>query len=226
MPKANAQKTQKKRVLEKRYAALERLFRTAPVRYTVKNGSGAKVIVEHRVGRLSGSYSSKHLLAKTGLEKEWMNCFKKYEKKIRDRAEFDRIMDSMLSTQKSKLMHMVKGYRTFLEKFYLSQNARPLFSYVPVPHSDDKELYLQGMVDLDNNSVLVGSPEDVALWVEITQHQTDPIKRKNLLSLKIAKQMMKLPGVNKDIQYRMKMITAGNIPTSIKNIGLGASEDE
>lgn len=198
---------------------MEKLFRTPPVKYKAKDGSGKRVIVEHRVGKVSGAFRKKDLLMRTKLEKEWTDLYAKYQKKIRDRREFEKIMDGMWKTQCDKLQRMIRAYRVYLEKFYASQEAFPMFIYVPIDDMGTMGLYLQGLLDANSESLLVGKPEDAALWTEVTQIRTKPIKERNLMSLRVAKQLMKLPGVNKDIQHRMKMVTSGNLPNSPRMIG-------
>ena len=229
MPTASAQKSSSPKQSQpkkaKRFMVLEKLFRTPPVQYKAKDGTGRKVIVEHRIGAKAGSFRKTDLMYRTKLEKEWQDLYNKYQNRLRDRKEFERIMDSCWKTQCDKLQKLIRSYRTYLEKFYVAQRLFPLFAYVPIDGSDEMGLYIQALVDVETEALVAGDANDVALWTEVTQVRTLPIKKRNDMSLRIAKQLMKLPGVNKDIQHRMKLVVTGNLPTNIKLIGKTSDDD-
>lgn len=202
---------------------MDRLFRMpAPVRYRVKDGSGKILIVEHRLGRAAGAFQNGQLMKRTGLEKEYTDLLKKLQRKVTNTKEFEDLSQSLWGTQKKKLGHMVRGYRDFLIKFYAVQGVLPCMTYVPLDeHSNG--LYIQALVDVDSFTLMAGEPEDAALWNEVTAIREKSHVNLYNRAIQCAKQLMKLPSVNKDLQHRMKLLTTGEIPSSVKGLLGGPS---
>lgn len=198
---------------------LDRLFRIAPIKYRAKDGSGKVLIVEHRLGRAAGFFTDVQLLKRTGLEKEYSDMLRKLQRKITNSQEFESLSESLWATQKRKLSNMMRGFKKMMASFYASQDATPCMTYVPVDDQGTMGFYIQALVDSSSYSLLAGEPEDAGLWNEVTAVREQSHVNLYDRAIKAAKQLMRLPSVNKDIQHRMKLLCSGDIPGSVKLLG-------
>lgn len=197
-------------------AKLDRLFKISPMRVKAKDGSGDTVIVEHRIGKAAGAFTSADLMNKLGLEDEYFEIVKDLEKKFRDRKKFQNIADKIYSGQKEKLGRIVSRYRQHLDEFYGShpRPLMPMFAFVPISEKEDA-LYLQGLLDEQTLKLLIGDPEDDALWSETIFLKTKTFADLNARAKKVARALMSHPNINKDLVYRMEFISKGQVPDKL-----------
>lgn len=193
---------------------MDKLFRLpTPVSYRAKDGSGKKVL-EHRLGRSVIAFTKKQLLNKVGLEKIWRDMAKGLQRKITNIKEFNSLSDSLYATQMKRLGSMVNGYRRFLTTFYETQDLLPCFTYVPIDGSGEFGVYIQALVDKKTSMLVAGEPDDLALWSEVTASREKSHVAMYDHAIMIAKGLMKLPSVNRDIMHRMTMVSKGQVPNS------------
>ncbi len=196
--------------------------------YKRKDGNG-KAVLEHRIGRSVTYHVKKSLMMKVGLEKEWREQVNYFRRKITVAKELQRLSDSLWTTQMKKLSSMVTGYRRFLTKFYERQGLLPCMTYVPINGQGELGLYIQALVDIRTFKLVAGEADDAALWNEVTavreKSHVDMYQR----AIDCAKALMTLPSVNKDIQYRMNLISRGQIPSGglggMKTLALNVDKD-
>lgn len=197
---------------------LDKLFRIPPRTCEAKDGSGRSVIIEHRVGRAAGAFTSAQLMAKLGLDSEWIQSCSRMERRLTDRKEFDDFSDRFYKTQKQKLSTAISGYRNKLEKFYRTQGIKPVFTFVPI---SDKErgLYIQSFMDIQNQKLVQGDVADHSSSVKEVSDRTYPMAKKHEEMRRAAKQILTIKGVNKDIAARMERIVNGEAPQRLPFLG-------
>jgi hypothetical protein len=190
---------------------LNRLFKIPPKTQDAKDGSGRKVIIEHRVGRSNVAYTVPMLMDRLGLEDEWADTCVKLEKKFRDREMFDKLSDQVYRGQRAKLSGAVKAFRAHLAKFYQTQGIAPLLAFVPV-NDKDMGLYIQAFVDAITHQLVVGDVGDAVLWSETVAIRTKPLADLYRESQSTAKRLLGRKDVNKDLAARLEAVVAGNPP--------------
>ena len=197
-------------------AKLNRLFQIAPVKVKARDGSGDIVVVEHRIGKDGGALTSKDLMSKLGLEAEYAELYDDLQKKFKDRDKMRQLADKLYSGQLSKMRKIVQKYRSYLEQFYAAhpRPLLPMFAFVPITDTTDG-LYLQGLLDEGSLKLVVGEPEDDALWNETIFTKTKTFADLNARAKRAARALMSHPGLNKDIAYRMEFISKGQVPDKL-----------
>lgn len=193
---------------------MEKLFRIDPITVRAKDGSDTKLIIEHRVGSQLATFGRADLFKRVGLEAEYFDTCLKLEKKFRDRDLFNKLSDKILSGEKRKLDGWIRNYKHYLELFYKDQGLLPLVGFVPVPAKNgevETVLFIQAMVSIETSKLMVGEVNDLALWSEATAVWSKPIADKHNDAIKVAKMILKLPHVNKDIQSRMSLVVSGDV---------------
>lgn len=191
---------------------MDKLFRINPVRARTKDGE--TVTIEHRIGKEGGAFTKNALMDKLGLEKEYYDMVSELEKKFRDRERFKRLCEDTHRGQIAKMHSAVKAYRKYIEQFYANHHPRPLvpmFAFVPISEKADG-LYVQGLLDEESLKLVVGEPEDDALWSETVFTNTKRMADLNARARRVAKALLGLPGLNKDIAHRVQAIAQGNVP--------------
>lgn len=187
------------------YMVIDRLFRIAPVKKKARGDASRVVIVEHRIGKDAGAYTRPRLMDRTGLEQEWLDTMTKMEKKYRDRKRFETLSDVVYSGQKAKLSSWLRSWKQYIVRFYENQGLKPLASFVPINDSE-WGIYIQALIDIDSRDLVVGDTMDYALYAESVYSATRGVAIMNRECIQMAKTIMKLPGVNKDIQNRMNLV--------------------
>lgn len=182
--------------------------------FRAKDGSGRKVIIEHRIGKTTASFAKKQLLNKVGLEKEWREQCKMLQRRITNAKEWEKLCDALYTSQMKKLGGMIGSYRKFLNNFYGTQGISPCLTYVPVDGSGSFGIYIQALIDEKTRMLVAGEPEDLALWSEVTASREKSHVDMYDNALLVAKGLLRLSSVNKDIQARMQLVTRGEVPNS------------
>lgn len=197
-------------------AKLNKLFQISPVKVKAKDGSGDVVVVEHRIGKEGGALSSKDLMLKLGLEEEYAGMYRDLANKFKDRAKMLQLADRLYAGQLGKMRKIVQRYRSYLEQFY-GAHPRPLlpmFAFVPITDTTDG-VYIQGLLDAESLKLVVGEPEDDALWNETIFTKTKTFADLNARAKRAARALMSHPNLNKDIAYRMEFISKGQVPDKL-----------
>ena len=190
---------------------LNKLFKIPPKTHEAKDGSGRKVIVEHRVGRTSVAYTAEMLMDRLGLENEWAETCSKLEKKFRDREMFDKLSDQVYAGERAKLSGAVKAFRSHLEKFYQTQGIAPLLAFVPI-NDKDTGLYIQAFVDVTSHQLVVGDVGDAVIWSESVAIRTKPMADMFKRSQSTARKLLGRKDVNKDLAGRLEAVVSGELP--------------
>ena len=190
---------------------LNKLFKIPPKTTEAKDGSGRKIIVEHRVGKTSVAYTADMLMDRLGLETEWAETCTKLEKKFRDREMFDKLSDQVYTGQRAKLSGAVKALRSHLEKFYRTQGIVPLLAFVPI-NDKDLGLYIQAFVDTSSYQLVVGDVGDAVIWSESVAIRTKPMADMFKRSQVTARKLLGRKDVNKDLAGRLEAVVSGELP--------------
>lgn len=202
---------------------MDKLFRIPPVRRTAKNGSGRVIVVEHRVGREAIFFTQEMLLRKTGLESEYSVRYRSLDRRITNKRELEDVAKSMWKSYKITLRNMIHAARKHWNNVYEPQGAMVRATYVPVDEKGTLGFYIQGIVDAKTRELLVGDPEDVALWSEVTAIRERSHVNSWEDAMASAKALLKLPSINKDLQARMKLVLTGDVPMSVSGL-IGQTE--
>lgn len=187
---------------------LDRYFRIDPVNIKAKDGSDRKLIIEHRIGP-SMLFSKGDLLKKTGLEKEYFDTCMQLEKKFRDRDAFDKLCEQVFRGTKAKLTLWLRSYRAWLREYYAGQGIQPVMVFAPKHGHDNHVLYIQAFIDLNNSKLVAGDVADLALWAETTSVWTKSAADRYADAVQVAKNILKLPGVNPDMKARLSLLVNG-----------------
>ena len=202
-------------ILEKNVlvSRINRLFKIDPVKVKARDSSSETILVEHRIGKEGGVYTANALMDKLGLEKEYYDYVSELEKKFKDRKRFEALSTQFYRGQKDKMTRITGKYRRFLETFYgnYPRPLLPMFAFVPVSDKTDG-IYIQGLLDLDTLKLVVGTPDDDALWAETVFTKTKRFADLNQRARKTARALSAMPGINKDVSRRMLEIAQGNVP--------------
>lgn len=190
---------------------LNKLFKIPPKTHDSKDGSGRKIIVEHRVGKTSVAYTAEMLMDRLGLENEWAETCAKLEKKFRDREMFDKLSDQVYAGQRAKMSNAVKAFRSHLEKFYQTQGIAPLVAFVPI-NDKDLGLYIQAFVDVNSHQLVVGDVGDAVIWSESVAIRTKPMADLFKRSQVTARKLLGRKDVNKDLAARLESVVSGELP--------------
>jgi len=193
---------------------LDKLFRIPPTKRKTQDGSTDSLIIEHRIGREGGYFTTAQLMAKLGLEAEYGEWIRKNRKMFSDSKQFEMTCKSIYKTFKSKMDKAVSAYRAFLSAFYENQPRplKPMLAFVPV---SDKEngLYLQCLYDVATKKPVVWvEQEDFDLWATKITISTQGSYDLHVEAQQVARATLSLPGINKDIANRMKLIAGGQTP--------------
>jgi len=204
---------------------LDKMFRMPPAKAKAKDGSGKVIVAEHRVGRALHFFTQEELLRRTGLEKEWSDSYRRLDRKITNKRELEEVTNSMYTTTKNVLRRMVHPVRKYWNRVYEPQSAIVRATFVPVDDKGGLGFYIQALVDRETKSLLVGDQEDLGLWNEVTA-----IREKSHVemwedAMSSAKQLLKLPGLNKDLHTRMRLVLSGEVPSSVSGL-LPAPDEE
>lgn len=207
--KGNAMTAKKKEGRNPQWAWMDGLFRIGPTRIKAKDGSGRSFIIEHRVGKAVTSFRFGDLMKKSGMEKHYSKQCARIQRRITDEDEAVSLMDAVYAANKKRLNAMISRYRKVLVALYKDQGIAPCMSFVPV-NDTDSALYIQGFVD-EKLKPVAGAVSDLASYTETTYSRTKALRDKNEEAQKIAREILKLPNVNKDVQLRMGMVVKGKL---------------
>jgi hypothetical protein len=192
---------------------MDSLFRISPTKAKAVDGSGEQIIIEHRVGKLAGAYTTVHLMDKLGLEEQYTEYVKEMQRKIRDEDRLKEILAGKYRVLKSNVTRIVSDYRTYLEKFYANRPRplTPMFAFVPFDGKDDA-LFIQGLQDSATLKLVIGKAEDDAAWCEKLFTKTKPSADMNRRAEQSAKALLSHPGLEKDLRFRVGLIAQGKLP--------------
>jgi len=187
---------------------LDRLFRIDPINRQSKDEAGRRILLEHRVGPAT-IFTKGDLLKRTGLEKEYFDTCLRLERKFRDRDAFDKLCEQVFRGTKAKLNGWLRSYRGWMRRYYAGQNIQPLMVFVPKVGHDDHVVYIQAFVDLKTSKLVAGELSDLALWAETTAVWTQNAAERYADAVQVAKNILRLPGVNPDMKSRMNLLVNG-----------------
>lgn len=205
---------------------MDKIFRIpSPVKKKTVDDPDRQVVVEHRIGHVVAYFTQKELLRKTGLEKEWMEEYRRLDSRITNKIELKKVTDATWANKKQVLRRLCSGFRKHLDRIYYPQGAMARCTYVPMDENGTMGYYIQALVDVRSRALLVGDPEDLALWNEVTAIRERAHVNNWEEAMASAKQLLKIPSINKDIQSRMKFILSGNVPMSVSGL-IGHGEEE
>jgi len=219
MPPTTQKKPQKDTPLKD---LMDALFRIPPVKVPLRDGSGEKVTIEHRIGKDAGFITRPQLMDKLGLEEVFAECTRELQKRIRDEERLKELLDEKYQILKNRANRAVQDYRKILESFYGSYPLPmlPMFAWVPI--SENLEgLFIQGLCRQNDLFHLIGDPADNLLWSEVTFAATKSFADLNKRAENTARALMALPGLNKDLKHRAHALSQGKLPEK-----LGYSPDE
>ncbi len=197
---------------------MDNLFKLeTPAKVPVRDGSGEKITIEHRIGRDGGVLTRDHLMNELGLIDQFAEYTREIQKKIKhDEDRLKEILDDKFKILKDRMNRAVSGYRKHLEEFYGSYPTPllPMFSFVPVG-SESEGLFIQGLVRVSDFGHVLGDPADNLLWSEVTFAATKSFADLNKRSELTALALMRLPGLNKDLQQRARLLSQGKMPEKL-----------
>lgn len=207
------------------FMVLDKLFRIPPVRKSTVEDSDRTIIVEHRVGKMVVFFTQKELLRKSGLEKEWMEEYKRLDTRLTNKIELKKTTDATWANKKQILRRMTSSFRKHLDRIYAPQGAMARVTFVPVDDEGTLGYFIQALVDLRSKALLIGKPEDLGLWNEVTACREKSHVNNWNEAMTSAKALLRLPNLNKDLQARMKLVISGDVPMSVSGL-LPAPEDK
>jgi hypothetical protein len=211
-----------KRAISENMKNFEKIFGNDPRELTAKDGSGVKYLIENRMGfqsatakdKIRGCFTRDELWKKFGYEKEHFEDVMYIEGKFKGSKEYIRKFESQSEKSLWKRLNTdIRNYKTFLTNRYQPQGIRPMFAFVPVVEKGIC-LYLQGFYSLESLKPVLGDVKDWALWTESMAVWSKPVADIYEETVLVAKQILKVPHVNKDIQHRMSMVVSGNATRS------------
>lgn len=197
---------------------IDKMFRIPPAKVRARDGSNRTITVEHRIGSALTYFTQENLLRRTGLEKEWSDSYKKLDSRITNKKDLIEVTDAMWGQAKQKLRRMISSTRKFWSGFYAGQKALVRATFVPVDDKGTFGLFIQSLVDANTRALLVGEPEDLGLWNEVTAVREKAHVDNWNEAIMSAKQLLRLTTINKDLQNRMKLVASGDVPSSIMGL--------
>lgn len=193
------------------YLKLDKFFKTPPATLPAKDGSKRKIILEHRLGSDNGAYTLSNLLQRTGLLKELTDRAIVMEKKIPDAKLSNQFFNALQAKYFMRLRMWVKSYRSYLTRYYLGQKIRPIMNFVPTPNDKKPVLFIQGFVDIETSVPLLGDLDDITLAIEAKNSNLKKMMDEYKSNQIIAKKMMSLPNINKDLEHRLNLVATGQL---------------
>jgi len=181
------------------------------VNIPAKDGSKRKLTLQHRTGSDGGAYMLEELMDRTGLETELLKLGTKLEKKFHDPKTFEKFFNITHKDYTNRLRMWIRQYRTYLVGFYEPQKIKPVMNFVPVDDPKKPVLFIQGFVDIENLTPVLGDIDDVTLALEVKNGHLKSAVDEYRENQKIAKQAMGLPGINKDVQNRLSQVVSGAV---------------
>ena len=189
---------------------LDKKFRVPPVNIRTRDRDRT-IVIEHRLGAKGGAFSRKDLFKSTGLEAEFGKTCTKLSGKFRDREIFDNLCHRIHQGEMQKLNNWVSSYKKYLNNFYLGQRLKPLVGFLPYADKRDPVMVIAGFRDLETHAPVAGDLADISLFLESEAIHSKAIHDHYREIVQIAKTLLKLPDVNKDIQGRMSLVIDGEV---------------
>jgi hypothetical protein len=197
---------------------IDKLFRMPPAKVRARDGSNRTITIEHRIGSALTYFTQENLLRRTGLEKEWSDSYKKLDSRLTNKKDLIEVTDAMWGQAKQKLRRMISSTKKFWNAFYAGQKVIVRSTFVPVDDKGTFGLFIQSLVDANTRALLVGEPEDLGLWNEVTAVREKAHVDNWNEAIMSAKQLLRLTTINKDLQNRMKLVASGDVPSSIMGL--------
>jgi len=186
-------------------------FHVEPREVVAKDGSGMKYMPEHRVGPNAGAFTRAEMWKKGKFEKEYFDRTISLEKKFTDAALKLELANTIEGGLQRRLGGYIRQYKQYLAKFYRDQALVPMMAFVPLAIKGDNCFYLQGFYNAKTLKPVIGDVKDWALWTEAQAAWTRPIAETYDTTVAVAKMILKLPHLNKDIQNRLGMVVSGTM---------------
>jgi len=198
-----------------KFLKLLKFWAMPPVNLKAKDGSGRKITVEHCVGR-EVMMTIEEIMDKTGLAKELLARSIKLEKKF-DPKNFEEFFKAIHRKYIGTVHNWHRSTRSFLFRFYEPQRFFPIYNFGYTEpfvqgKKNKKHLFIQGLVD--SRSLTPIYWEELNDLVSALEHKNAHLKQmvdEYNMNRQIARNMMSLPGVNKDIQHRLNNVATGAI---------------
>jgi hypothetical protein len=196
----------------------DRLFRQAPVKKGAKCDPDRVVMVEHRVGRVL-YFTKVQLVKRTGAEKDWSEFIRSVQRKTVSKEELLRITNDSWKSTCESVMRLWNSYVRYLSGFYEQQNGLIRACGIPVDKDGTIGYFIQAIVDRDTKGLMVGDADDLADWNDVNAIREKPHVNKYADVIQSAKSLQRLPGVNKDIQHRSKLLVSGEHASQVNMVG-------
>ncbi len=206
--KKSKNNTSVKPLKSRAYMVLDEVYKTSP--YMIDNINGKKRLGEHIVGK-ECAFTTERLMEKSGLLSEWISLTTNSNKRIHDHNLLKDYEEAKFKFLKSKLQNWIASYRSYLTKFYASQDLLPLFMKIRINDKEDG-YFIQGFLDTITKKVVYGDPTDYYSWNERLYQRTKRPAEQHEFSKQVAKINVKVFSNNKDISHRLEMIANGIIP--------------
>ncbi len=187
--------------------ALDPLFRTPPGDKRAIDGSRVMYTLQHRMGRAGGVYTKAQLMVRTGLEKMYWSKVMAQEKKMSD-AALNEYLDLQRDRAERLLTKYLGKYRDFLNKFYADDEIEVMMQYISIDDKRENDIiFIQGFVELGGDTIkLAVDVADVIAALESFNAGTKGIRDRYERNRRIARRTLSLPGVNRDLKERCKLI--------------------
>lgn len=200
-------------------------FLIPPKEVTLKGTrDGQKIVCEVRMGWKGGAITRDEAFKLIGYEKRYFDRAMMYEKKFgagspMSKEAADNVEDKLWN-QLSRLFPQVRGRLNHLLK---GDKVETMAAFVPLAIKGGNAFFVQGLMDIESGKPVLGDPNDWALWAEATATFTKPMKDRYDAAIVVAKHVLKLPHVSKEVQQRMSMVVDGetsraNLLEHIKNL--------
>ncbi len=168
--------------------------------------------LEHRMGPEGGaSLNEQAVFERVGFEKELMSRGVKLERSFTNRKLFDEFFEAMHRRYKARLRSWVRSYRNYLSRLYQPQEFKPVFGYVPTDDFNKPILMIAGFIDIKTLAPVAGDLELITRALELKNVHLQPLVDEYQENRQIAKRMLTISGVNKDLQHRLGQVVSGNV---------------
>ena len=198
-----------------RFMVFDRWFRIPPVKVKAKDNPDEKIILEWRTGRDGGAWTIDQYMTKTGADKELLKKGTSLEKKFPDRRVFKEFFDSLHMHALGRIRTQWRSYRSYIARKVRSQGIRPIAAFVPVDDPENPIGFIQGFIRIDTLAPAAGEIADIVLALEATNARLKPMVDEYRENQQVARKIMGLPGVNKDIQNRLGQVVSGNLDRAL-----------
>lgn len=187
------------------------LFRIHPIRVRAKDGSKDSFLMEFRTGPDGGSYTIESWLQRLGLEKEMASDMRVIQK-LRDQKTKKRLYAATKTEHQKRGRQVFRSVRNRITEMSVSQGIIPVMEFIPLNGNvDEPRLFIQGWIREDDLKPVHGNLEHIATAIESRNSRIKNVVDGYRFNQRVAKAMMALPQVGKDLQRRLQRVVAGEL---------------